>query len=189
MIRLLVARHGQTSWNSEGRYTGTADLDLNETGVRQAESLADRLASHKIEAMVSSPMKRALQTAKIISRTIPCEILVIPEFAERSMGVFEGLTSDEARTRFPKLWRHAITQQMCVTPPGGETIVEVGRRVRQGLKRLAQRHRGTVILVTHAFIARMIFGILANPTDQDFFAYKLDTGDLAAYDLPIHGSI
>ena len=88
MLRLLVVRHGQTDSNAERRYQGATDVALNATGVRQAEALAQRLRAYEIDVIVSSPLERALQTARIIARTLPGDVQVMRQFAERSMGVY-----------------------------------------------------------------------------------------------------
>jgi probable phosphoglycerate mutase len=184
MLRLLVVRHGQTDFNAVRRYQGATDVALNATGVQQAEALAQRLRAYEIDVIVSSPLERALQTARIIARTLPCNIQVMSQFAERRMGVYEGLTPEEAQARYPELWRQGITRQMNQAPPEGETILEVGYRVLEGLDRLKKRYSNkTVLLVAHAFVARMIYGIINRVSDEQFYGYRLENGEIAEYHL------
>jgi broad specificity phosphatase PhoE len=184
MLRLLVVRHGQTDFNAQRRYQGAIDVALNATGIRQAEALAQRLRADAIDAIVSSPFKRALQTARVIARAVPRDVQVMEHFRERSVGVYEGLTSDEVKARYPDLWGQHLTRQMNQAPPGGETILEVGCRVLEGLDQLKQRHSNeTVLLVAHAFVGRVIYGIINRVSDEQFHAYRLENGEIAEYHL------
>jgi len=184
MLRLLVVRHGQTDFNAQRRYQGTTDVALNATGVRQAEALAQRLRADVIDAIVSSPLERALQTARIIAQAVPRDMQVMEHFRERSVGVYEGLTSEEVKVKYPDLWGQRLTRQMNQTPPGGETMLEVGCRVLEGLGQLKERHSNeTVVLVTHAFVARMIYGIINRVSDEQFYGYRLENGEIAEYHL------
>ncbi len=184
MLRLLVVRHGQTDYNAQRRYQGAIDVALNATGVRQAEALAQRLPADEIDVIISSPLERALQTARIIAQSLPCDVQVMEHFRERSVGVYEGLTSEEVKAKYPDLWGQRLTRQMNQTPPGGETILEVGCRVEEGLGQLKERYPNkTVLLVAHAFIARVIYGIVNDVSDEQFYAYRLENGEVAEYHL------
>ncbi len=184
MLRLLVVRHGQTDFNAQRRYQGAIDVALNAAGVRQAEALAQRLPTDEIDAIISSPLERALQTARIIAQTLSCDVQVMEHFRERSVGVYEGLTSEEVKAKYPDLWGQRLTRQMNQTPPGGETILEVGCRVLEGLGQLKERYSGkTVLLVTHAFVARVIYGIMNRVSDEQFYSYRLENGEVAEYHL------
>ncbi len=184
MLRLLVVRHGQTDFNAERRYQGAIDVALNATGVRQAEELVQRLPISEIDVIVSSPLKRALQTARIIAQTLPCDVHVMEHFRERSLGVYEGLTSEEVKAKYPDLWGRRLTRQMNQAPPGGETVFELGCRVLEGLGQLKQQHSNeTVLLVAHAFVARMIYGLTNRVSDEQFYGYRLENGEIAEYHL------
>jgi probable phosphoglycerate mutase len=184
MLRLLVVRHGQTDFNAQQRYQGAIDIALNATGIHQAEALARRLRAEAIDAIVSSPLERALQTARIIAQAVPCDVQVMEHFRERGIGVYEGLTLEEVKARYSDLWGQRLTRQMNQAPPGGETILEVGARVLEGLGQLKQRHANeTVLLVAHAFVARVIYGIISRVSDEQFYGYRLENGAIAEYCL------
>jgi broad specificity phosphatase PhoE len=89
---LYVTRHGETNFNAQGRYAGSTDVPLNETGIKQARELAGRLSGMKFDVVVSSPMLRARQTADIVCAELGMEYIIYPQFAERNVGVYEGLT-------------------------------------------------------------------------------------------------
>ena len=97
----LFLRHGQTDWNLQGRFQGHSDIPLNETGLSQAHSAAERLADRGIELVISSPLIRALKTAAIVAERIQRPLRVDSRLMERTFGSFEGLVVErgEATTR------------------------------------------------------------------------------------------
>lgn len=188
MTRLLVLRHGETDWNAEGRYQGSTDLELNDAGREQAREAAGRLSGAGVQAVASSPLKRARQTADIVAEILGLPVSVMGEFAERSVGVFEGLTPDEARVRHPDLWSQVITRQIHRGPPGGESILDVALRVHAGLRRIRETQAGrTVLLVAHGYVARAVYGILVRPADEEFFRWRAGNGVVAEFDLEAVG--
>lgn len=180
---LLVVRHGRTAFNAEDRYLGALDPPLDACGFAQASTLAGTLKG-QADAIVCSPKLRALQTAEVLSAEWGLQIRTVHEFAERNVGVFEGLTKDEARAAFPALWRQNITRQWNLAPPGGETIETVVDRVRSGLAILHREYPGQmVVLVAHGFIAKVIRAILLDLSWNAFFLYAMKNGEVARYTL------
>src|SRR5438876_6692501 len=88
---LILARHGETDWNRDGRFQGHADPPLNDRGREQARSLADALADQPIEAIYSSDLRRAHETAQIVAQRQGLEVLVDPDLRERDVGEWSGL--------------------------------------------------------------------------------------------------
>lgn len=154
-MKLLVVRHGETQLNAERRYVGALDPELNANGVAQAQALRSILPG-TIDVVVCSPL-RAVQTAEIVCRGRSKEPMIDCAFRERNVGVFEGLTQEEANVRFPDLWVQNITRVWHRAPTDGETIAEVVERVAAGLCRLYESHQGRIItLVAHGFVAKVI---------------------------------
>lgn len=154
---LYVTRHGETEYNAQGRYAGSTDIPLNETGIRQAHELAMRLQDIKYDITACSPMLRARQTADIVCAALGMNYTVYPEFAERSVGVYEGLTKEEIMQRYPELWARKCTSQPDDAPTGGETIRQACARVDKGMDRLLKEFTDkTVLLVCHGFTARAV---------------------------------
>ncbi|MCO8171441.1 histidine phosphatase family protein [Pseudomonas sp. 21LCFQ02] len=178
-LQLYVVRHGQTWANREGRYLGALDAELTEDGRQQAEALRNALPA-QIDVLVSSPLLRARQTAEILNQSLNLPLVVDKHFRERNVGVFEGLTQAEARTRYPQLWARNITRQWQQAPDGGETIAEVVERVRLGLNGLVERHAGsTVVLVAHGFVGKTVRALVRGDF-SDFFDWQLENGQLLA---------
>lgn len=178
-MNLYVVRHGQTWANAEQRYLGALDPELSETGVGQAHELCGRLPV-RVDALVSSPLLRARQTADILGIHLGLATCIVDGFRERNVGVFEGLTQQEARQRHPDLWARNITRQWNAAPPGGESIAQVVRRVHRALLELeATWHSRNVVLVAHGFVAKTIRA-LALGDFSDFFQWQLPNAELLA---------
>ncbi len=174
-MQLFVVRHGQTQANAEHRYLGALDLELNALGLAQAAALHAILPTD-MDVVVCSPLRRARQTADTLCHQRGLTPEVHDAFRERHVGVFEGLTQQQARTRYPELWSQNITRRWCAAPPGGETIVEVVERVATGLLQLSQRHaERRVALVAHGFVAK-VARALTGAGYGDFFTWQLDNG-------------
>jgi broad specificity phosphatase PhoE len=142
---ILIARHGESDWNRERRWQGQADRPLTERGREQAEALAERLAHVGLDAVYSSDLRRALDTASAGARRQGLDVQELQELREVDVGSWSGLTREEAEERFPKgfrRWRAGF--------PGwddGETYEEMADRVFATVERIARGHEGGRLLV------------------------------------------
>jgi broad specificity phosphatase PhoE/ribonuclease HI len=146
----LLLRHGQTPLSTERRFAGTGDIELTETGVRQAKLAAERLAARgDIDVIVTSPLQRASQTAAEVAAATGAAVTVDDDLRETDFGAWEGLTFAEAQQR----WPDEVTAWLAdpaVAPPEGESFTAVGVRVRAALDRLLGQYPGqTVLVVSH----------------------------------------
>lgn len=139
MTHLVLVRHGQTDWNLQGRIQGSSDIPLNETGRRQARDAGRLLAAERWDAIVASPLVRALETAQIIAAEAGFgEIETDAALRERHYGAAEGLTGRETEQRF----RGRV--------PGRESREAVFERVAPALVRIAEDRPGqSVLVVSH----------------------------------------
>ncbi len=180
---LFVVRHGRTALNAEDRYLGALDPPLDDHGLRQAAELA-RLLHGQADILACSPRLRARQTAAAMAAAWGIPVRSIAQFAERHVGVYEGLTREEAQAAYPALWEQDITRQWDRAPTGGESIEAVFARVSEGLSLLHRDHAGrNVVLVAHGFVARVIRAIVTGMSWQEFFRYSLKNGEVALYAL------
>jgi broad specificity phosphatase PhoE len=142
MTTIILARHGETDWNLERRVQGHADRPLNERGREQARALGAELKGEQIDAVYSSDLIRAHETARIVAGRIGLEVTVIPDLREKNFGSWEGLTDEEVLLRFPEAQSGHWGD--------GETSEEVSRRVVDALGRIAEAHPdGRVLVVAH----------------------------------------
>ena len=156
-MRMLLLRHAETDWNRERRFQGGRDVPLSATGRQQAESAARLLAATRLDAVWSSPLRRARDTAAAIAA--PQGLCVREEAAFREMGFgeWEGLTRDEVSASFPARYRGWTETPHLVVPPGAETLEEVRARVLAGLDELREAHDGqTVCVVAHGVSIRIL---------------------------------
>lgn len=138
---LFLARHGETSWNREGRWQGHTDVALNETGHGQARALAEVLRAHAVRRIHTSDLRRARQTAEAVAAALGVSQLVIdPDLRERSFGIFEGLTREECQVLHPELWTRYRADSRNV-PPGAESQDALAARMHAAVARaVARRH-------------------------------------------------
>ena len=150
---LLLARHGETDWNREGRFQGHADPPLNERGREQARLLAELLADEPLEAVYTSDLRRAYETAQVVAEAKRLEVIVDPRLRERDVGHWSGLTRAEIEERFPdelRLWHEG-------TVACGESHEALSGRVVEAARRIAAAHpAGRVLVVTHGGALRML---------------------------------
>lgn len=158
---LVLVRHGETDWNREHRFQGHADVPLNDQGRRQARELADRLAGETYAAAYSSPLRRALETARILAAQLQFEIEPRDALKEVDVGSWSGLTTAEVERRYPEGFRRWADDRSGGWEDG-ETYDELGRRVVSDLFTIAKRHPGErVLAVTHGGAIRAVLAAIA----------------------------
>jgi broad specificity phosphatase PhoE len=160
MLRLLFIRHGQTLWNKELRYNGDTDTDLTNLGRRQAAAVATRLQNRHLEAVIASDRQRATQTAAAIAvghgQVRPDE-----RWREVCFGEAEGLRWREVVERFPAAARAWAENRPDAAMPGGESMLDVVRRVQPALTELvAEFDNKTVAVVSHGGPLRVALCLL-----------------------------
>ncbi len=158
MTRLIITRHGQSIANAEKRFAGHSDFDLSDMGRLQAELAADYIVKNfKIDAIYSSDLLRAYNTAKPTAQRLCIEIIPKEELREIFAGEWEGRTTDELAIEYEKdfdVWKNNYAASRCT---GGESTAEVYHRVTKTVTELADAHDGqTVLLSTHATLVRAI---------------------------------
>ncbi|GAA2095468.1 histidine phosphatase family protein [Actinomadura alba] len=148
--RLVLWRHGQTTWNLEQRFQGKTDIELDETGVAQAERAARLLSGLNPTAIISSPLRRAATTAGSLARLTGLAVAYDADLMERDGGEWEGLTATEIRERYPA--EHAVWE-----PPGGETSEQVAKRVAAALGRALDGvpSEGVLVVASHGAALRL----------------------------------
>jgi broad specificity phosphatase PhoE len=148
MTTLLVARHGQTDWNLERRWQGHADLPLNDTGRSEAQALGEALAGYGIEAVYSSDLVRARETAEIVGARLGMPVVLDPRLREVDVGEWAGLTTAEVEERFPE--GHRRRREGQTGWETGEQFEAMERRVAEALLEIAAAHPAArVLVVTH----------------------------------------
>ena len=131
-MKLYIIRHGETEWNTEEVFRGRKDVPLNEAGLSQAELTGAFLADKGVDAVYSSPLVRATQTAQAICRATGAHLTLDDAFVDMDFGPWEGHALADVRRRYPaefEVWRRA-PHRFRMT--GAETLAQVLRRIRGG---------------------------------------------------------
>jgi probable phosphoglycerate mutase len=156
--QVIIVRHGQTEWNLKLVRQGHLDSPLTDRGIGQARALAQRLAQEKFTALYSSDLGRAVQTAQMIAKVTGHSIIADPRLRERHLGIFQGLSGDEIRERFPEEYRFHRTVGPTYVIPGGESVDQQVARNMAYLNELGQTHIGeTIVVVTHGGVLSGLF--------------------------------
>ena len=178
--RILLIRHGETAWNAERRLQGHLDIALNAAGERQAQALGRALAGETIDAIVSSDLARARQTAAAVAQHHALAVQLDPGLRERCYGGFEGLLYSEIAQRFPSEFARWQARDVdALLPPGprqGETFRQFHARVMSAVLGWAARHPGrTLALVAHGGVLECVYRAaqaMALDTPRDFAVHN-----------------
>ncbi len=181
---LILLRHGETLWNRDGRFQGQLDIELNDTGRRQARQAARRLARERIDVIYSSDLRRASETAEIVAQGRGMTPITTPALRERHWGDWQGLYGAEVRDRFPELVRRWAQGDPDMASAGGETIRELCRRVSAWVSEIPAKHPGqTVLAVGHgAALKAMIGGLIGLPMEM-LGRFRLDNASVSIIEL------
>jgi probable phosphoglycerate mutase len=182
----ILLRHGDTELSPEHRFSGLCDLPLSANGTRQAKAAAVRLAAGAaIDAVVSSPLQRALATAAIAAGELGLTEVIDDDLRETNFGDWDGFTLAEIQERWPAAaaaWRRSPEQ----APPGGESFADTARRVDRACDRLLRDHAGqNVLVVSHITpIKILLCRALAVPLGT---LYRLYLGPACINEIQWHG--
>lgn len=155
--RVLLLRHGRTALNREGRFRGREDPPLDAEGRAEARRAADLLAGLRPEALYTSPLRRARQTAEPLARRCGIRVRPEPALIDLDYGTWTGWTPREAAASDPERYRRFRRDPEHTTLPDGEAVRAVAERVEGLLRRLGAGHPGrTIVVVTHDVPIRLV---------------------------------
>lgn len=158
--KLWLIRHGETHWNAGSRIQGSTDIPLNPTGLRQAQAVAGWMQPQEIQAVYSSGLQRAQQTATPLAISKGLSVDIHVNLAERNFGEFQGLTPDEIYRRFPEKYTSWQSREPDFCPQDGESLTDFYSRVRDAIQVIIARHAGeTVAVVTHGGVLDIVYRI------------------------------
>jgi len=175
MTEIILARHGETEWNVEEVFRGRIDIELNETGLRQAELLAEYLSGVKIDAVYSSPLRRALKTAEAIASPHKLEVKIAPGLIDCDFGKWQGLTLQEVKDRYKELCAEWIRNPHLIRMPDGESLNDVRGRALKVVDEVMAKYEGTIVLVSHRVVNKVLICALLGLENSHFWNIKQDT--------------
>ena len=157
--RVFLVRHGATVLSAEDRFAGATNVELSDLGREQAEALARRLAGQPIAAFYASPLDRTMETVRILAAPHGKSVEADAGFLEINHGVWEGLTRQEAETKFGDMYVRWEADPYNFAPLGGETGLTVTARAMPALLRAVAAHPGEIIcVVSHKATIRLLLG-------------------------------
>src|ERR1700751_2909416 len=183
----ILLRHGDTQLSPEHRFSGLRDLPLSASGIRQAQAAACRLATGApIDAVVSSPLPRAVDTAVIAAAELDLTAVIDDDLRETNFGDWDGFTLAEIQQRWPPA-AAARRRDPEQAPPGGESFADTAHRVNRACERLLRDHGGqTVLVVSHVTpIKILLCQALGVPLDT---LYRLNPGSACINETGWHDS-
>lgn len=182
MTQIIVARHGETEWNVSEIFRGRRDIGLNKTGIKQAELLGGYLIDLRIEAIYSSPLKRALDTARSVAKHHGLDINLAPGLMDFNFGVWEGLTHQEVRDKHRGLYERWLREPHLVKIPEGESLDEVRERAKSVVDRVVPKHSGTVVLISHRVVNKVLICLMLGLDNSHFWDVKQDLGGITVFE-------
>jgi len=159
--RLYLVRHGATVSSAEDSFNGETDIALSEAGRDQARALGRRLAGERIDAFYSSPLSRAMDTARLVASPHGKEVTAVPAIREVSHGRWEGKRRAEVASQYPEEYRRWEADPWSFAPEEGETGLAVTARALPALLEIVEAHPGeTVLAVSHKATIRLLVAAL-----------------------------
>ncbi len=179
MPRLLLIRHGTTKLHTGDRFWGKTDMSLSDEGIKQANRLKSRLAKEKIRVCYSSTLRRARETAEIVTEERKVKIVACDELCECDFGNIEGLSFREIEQRYPRLAKK-LANGTAIDFPGGENLKQLNARVKTFIKRLDTLEPGTTaIIVSHGGPLRLLVCNLLGIEIKHWQQIRIDRASLS----------
>lgn len=175
MTELILTRHGETDWNLQKVFRGRADIDLNATGRKQAELLAQYLEETKLEAIYTSPLERALRTAQIVAgQQHRLKLESEMDLIDFDYGEWQGVPEEDVKEKYAELYERWLKEPHRVKMPGGENLNDVKKRARGVINQIITSHEGSVLIVSHRVVTKVIILNLLGLDNSHLWNIKLD---------------
>ncbi len=175
MVRLILVRHGETTWNVVGRYQGQEDTPLSPRGIAQGQAAAEALKGTPLDAAISSPLSRAKDTCRFIADLHGLSVETDARLTEISHGTWEGRYADEIKAKYPEEFQLWHTRPELVQMPEGENLEDVRARAREAVEEMATRFEGKIVLVAaHDAVNKVLLCDLLGLPVAAFWQIKQD---------------
>ncbi len=181
MIEIILVRHGETEWNRQKIFRGRADIELSETGAKQAELLAKYLSQAGVAAIYSSPLKRALKTAEAIASYHRLDIKTTSGLIDFDYGKWQGLPHQVVKASYQELYAAWLKSPHRVKMPAGESLDDVTKRAIGVVDEVIGQHAGTVVLVSHRVVNKVLICALLGLDNSHFWNIKQDVGAITIF--------
>lgn len=184
MTDFILVRHGQTGWNKQERFRGWVDVNLDEEGLKQAEAAAQKTSRWDIAAVYSSPLKRAVSTARAIAGRFKLPVTPLDGITDMNFGQWQGMAIQEVKDKFPDQFDSWLHNPQELQIPDGETLGDVRRRAVATIEELADKHEGeTVAVVTHRVVCKVLLLWLLALDNSHFWQIAQDTTAINTFEV------
>jgi len=177
--RIVIVRHGETTWGAVSRFAGRKDVPLTPRGEAEAASVGERVARIGPAVVATSPLQRCRVTADAIGAVSGVPVVVVEGLTDGALGEWSGYTAAQIAERWPEqfaVWRADPDAQ----PPGGESFTDVRERVVPVISELVRRYRGhTVVIVTHAAVTKMVLVDALGVPSAAAYRLRIDTASVS----------
>ena len=188
--KIILIRHGETSWNRKKIYCGRNDITLSKTGVKQAKALRNRLKENHIHKVYSSDMRRAVETARIVFKE-RC-IKMSPGLREMNFGLFEGLNYKQIIKKYPLIYKRWLNDPYKSYIPKGEDLKTFKNRIQKAFKKIITSgknktvavvsHGGTISIFINSILKKDNFwGYIPNTATFSVIEYKNNKGVIKSF--------
>ena len=184
ITKIYFVRHGQTKANKERLLCGHLDIDLNKEGLKQAKQMLSKLSKIKVDYIISSPLKRAYHTAKIIAVRTNHKIIIEKNLMEKSEGLWEGKSYWEIREQDPTNYYKWLKDPFRNRPPKGESVLDLNKRVKRFYKKTLNKYLGEkIVVVGHSGPIRLFILHLLKADINKFWHLKVENGSITEIHL------
>ena len=179
---LYLIRHGETTWNRREIFRGRADVPLTRKGHSEAEATARALRKRPISAIYSSPLSRAMDTARPLARARGLEVQPRPGIIDVDFGRWQGIAKKKVAGSHPRLYQRWLTRPEGITFPGGESLARVRTRSVRCLRGVTRSHPdGEIALVSHRVVLKVLMLSLMGLPNSRFWDILLDPASISAF--------
>lgn len=190
MIRLYMARHGETEFNRKRVYYGWMDVPMNENGVAQCQCLKKKLSDIGFDAVITSSLDRAIHSGQIIGELEKSELVILEDLKELNFGAWEGLHFSEIEKNYNSDWLGWCKDWINYCIPGGESFTQFYNRVKKTLESLLKAYVDkTVLLITHEGTMKVIATILMNLEQTDYWKFSFEFGKYSMFEIQEENTI
>lgn len=183
-MKLFLIRHGQTDWNIKGKIQGSCNIKLNHTGIKQAEELSNKVLEnkYKFSKIYSSPQRRSVKTAEILSKVTNIEYISMEGLEEINLGEWEGLSWEEVKEKYPTEYDEWYINRRYTKPPKGESYQDMVERVLKAIYKIISENCDDVAIVTHSAVIMCLQCCLTNTTFDEMTKFKTDNTSITEID-------
>ena len=184
MTELYLVRHCETELNVSMVYYGWTDVDINEKGIKQAEKIKIALNEVEFDTVISSPLKRAVHTAQIISGKNDNEIIIENRLRELNFGAWEGLSVKEVKEKYKVEFESWHKDWINYSLPQGESYIELYNRVKMSLEKILTENKDKkILLVSHLGCLKIIITLLLKMDINCYWNFVVEQGAYSLFQM------